>query len=105
MLKFIAEGIGTFVLVFFGVGSAVLAGVCVGLSDPIGIAGISLAFGILLVAMACSIGQVSGAHPNPAMSFGCLVAGRMQITEFTGYVVCQVIGAAFVVFRDRRRFS
>ncbi|MEO0428550.1 MAG: aquaporin [Pseudomonadota bacterium] len=101
MRKFIAEGIGTFVLVFFGVGSAVLAGAGVGLADPISIAGISLAFGISVVAMAYSIGQVSGAHLNPAVSLGCLVAGRMEMTEFIGYVVGQVIGAvvaAFVIF-------
>ena len=93
MRKYIAEAIGTFTLVFFGVGAAVLAGAGVGLTDPINITGISLAFGISVVAMAYSIGQVSGAHLNPAVSLGCLVAGVLSTTDFVGYVVGQVAGA------------
>lgn len=95
MNKYIAELIGTFTLVFFGVGSAVLAG------DQIGFVGISFAFGISVVAMAYSIGQISGAHLNPAVSMGVLVAGKMTVAEFVGYCVSQVIGAiiaAFVVY-------
>lgn len=101
MHKYIAEAVGTFTLVFFGVGSAVLAGAGVGLADPIAITGISLAFGISVVAMAYSIGQVSGAHLNPAVSLGCFIAGRMEISELIGYVVGQIIGAiaaAFLIF-------
>ncbi|MEL6266057.1 MAG: MIP family channel protein [Pseudomonadota bacterium] len=101
MNKYIAEGVGTFTLVFFGVGSAVLAGGGVGLEDPISIAGISLAFGISVVAMAYSIGQVSGAHLNPAVSLGCFVAGRMEMSDLIGYVIGQVVGAivaALVIF-------
>lgn len=93
MNKYIAEAIGTFALVFFGVGSAVLAGAGIGVVNPIAITGISLAFGISVIAMAYSIGQVSGAHLNPAVSIGALVAGRMMPGEFIGYVVFQVIGA------------
>ncbi|MFC3613447.1 MIP family channel protein [Lutimaribacter marinistellae] len=93
MKKLLAEGFGTFTLVFFGVGSAVLAGSGVGLADAISITGISLAFGISVVAMAYSIGQVSGAHLNPAVSFGCLVAGRMSMADFIGYVIAQLAGA------------
>ena len=93
MKKYIAEAIGTFTLVFFGVGSAVLAGGGMGLSDPIAITGISLAFGISVIAMAYSIGQVSGAHLNPAVSMGALVAGRILPGEFVGYAVFQTIGA------------
>lgn len=89
----IAELIGTFVLVFFGVGSAVLAGGGVGIADPISIIGISFAFGISVVAMAYSIGSVSGAHLNPAVSFGALVAGRITVPVFVGYAVSQTIGA------------
>lgn len=91
----IAEAIGTFVLVFFGVGSAVLAG------GGIGIAGISFAFGISVVAMAYSIGQVSGAHLNPAVSLGALVAGRITMPTFIGYSISQTLGAiaaAFLIF-------
>ncbi|MEM1315392.1 MAG: aquaporin [Pseudomonadota bacterium] len=93
MTKILAEAFGTFVLVFFGVGSAVLAGGGVGLADPISITGISLAFGISVVAMAYSIGQVSGAHLNPAVSLGCLVAGRMTAAEMAGYWAGQIAGA------------
>ncbi|MEP5730112.1 MAG: aquaporin [Sulfitobacter sp.] len=89
MNKYIAEAIGTFVLVFFGVGSAVLAGS----ADALSITGISLAFGISVVAMAYSIGQVSGAHLNPAVSMGALVAGRITPSVFGGYAVFQTIGA------------
>lgn len=93
MRKYIAEAIGTFVLVFFGVGSAVLAGGGIGIADSISITGISLAFGISVVAMAYSIGQISGAHLNPAVSMGMLVSGRMTPTEFVGYAIFQTIGA------------
>lgn len=89
----IAEAIGTFVLVFFGVGSAVLAGGGIGLADSISITGISLAFGISVVAMAYSIGQVSGAHLNPAVSLGVLIAGRITLPTFISYSISQTIGA------------
>jgi aquaporin Z len=92
MKKYIAEAIGTFTLVFFGVGTAVLAGAGVAMADAVSITGISLAFGISVIAMAYSIGQVSGAHLNPAVSFGCLVAGRMTAGDCLGYVIGQLIG-------------
>lgn len=83
----VAELIGTFVLVFFGVGAAVLAG------SEIGFTGISFAFGISVIAMAYSIGAVSGAHLNPAVSLGALVAGRIDVVTFASYAVAQTIGA------------
>lgn len=98
MQKIIAEAFGTFVLVFFGVGTAVLAGAGVGPAGTISLAGISLAFGISVVAMAYSIGQVSGAHLNPAVSFGVFVAGRMSAGEMLGYWVGQVAGAVVAAF-------
>ena len=87
MKSYLAECIGTFALVFFGVGSAVLAG------GDIGFVGISFAFGLSIVAMAYSIGHISGAHLNPAVSLGVLVAGRMPVGQFVGYVIAQVAGA------------
>ncbi|MEM9432461.1 MAG: aquaporin [Pseudomonadota bacterium] len=93
MKKYVAEFIGTVVLVFFGVGAAVLAGGGIGVANPISITGISFAFGISVVAMAYSIGQVSGAHLNPAVSMGCLVAGRISSSEFFGYATGQTAGA------------
>lgn len=93
MRKYIAEAIGTFVLVFFGVGSAVLAGGGVGIADSISITGISFAFGISVIAMAYSIGQISGAHLNPAVSMGAFVAGRLSLNDFIGYAIFQTVGA------------
>ncbi|MEM1374578.1 MAG: MIP family channel protein [Pseudomonadota bacterium] len=89
----IAEIIGTFTLVFFGVGSAVLAGSGIGIADSISITGISFAFGISVVAMAYSIGAVSGAHLNPAVSLGALLAGRITPATFVGYAIAQTVGA------------
>lgn len=94
----IAEAFGTFVLVFFGVGSAVLAGSGVGIEVPSTIVGISLAFGISVVAMAYSIGAISGAHLNPAVSLGALVAGRITMPTFIGYAIFQTIGAIVAAF-------
>lgn len=88
MKKMIAEGFGTFILVFFGVGSAVLMG------EQIGMLGISLAFGLSIVAAAYSIGAISGAHLNPAVSLGMVTAGRMTVAEFVQYVIAQIIGAS-----------
>ncbi len=83
----VAEIIGTFILVFFGVGSAVLMGA------EIGMLGISLAFGVSIVAAAYGLGPISGAHLNPAVSLGMLAAGRMTGGEFLIYAVSQVAGA------------
>lgn len=85
--KLLAEVIGTFIPVFFGVGSAVLMG------GQIGMLGISLAFGLSIVAAAYGLGAISGAHLNPAVSLGMVAAGRMTLTDFLGYAVAQVAGA------------
>lgn len=87
MKKMIAEGLGTFCLVFFGVGTAVLMGAQVGMH------GIAVAFGLSIVAAAYGLGAISGAHLNPAVSIGVLCAGRMTVAEFVQYVIAQVIGA------------
>ena len=87
MKKPIAEFIGTFTLVLFGCGAAVLAGADIGLT------GISFAFGLALIGMAYGIGPVSGCHINPAVSLGAVVAGRMQMGEAIGYMIAQVAGA------------
>ncbi len=85
--KMIAEMLGTLILVLFGCGSAVLMGA------QIGMLGISLAFGLAIVAAAYGLGAISGAHLNPAVSLGVLVAGRMTTGEFVSYVIAQVVGA------------
>ena len=87
MKKMVAEAFGTFILVFFGVGSAVLMG------DHIGMLGISLAFGISIIAAAYSIGAISGAHLNPAVSLGMVTAGRMTVAGFISYSIAQIGGA------------
>ena len=98
MKKYIAEFIGTAVLVIFGCGSAVAANTLVeanGATIPLALSTllIAFAFGLSIVAMAYSIGNVSGCHINPAVSFGMLVAGKMEMKDFVGYVVAQVLGA------------
>ncbi len=77
MNKPVAEFIGTFTLVFFGCGAAVIAGMGTG-PTAIDLLGIAFAFGLAIVAMAYGIGPISGCHVNPAVSFGVLVAGRMS---------------------------
>ena len=89
--KLIAEFIGTCVLVVFGCGTAMTVG-CDAASGG-GYVLTALAFGLVIVAMAYSVGNVSGCHINPAVSIGMLVAGRMKVGEFVGYVIAQVLGA------------
>lgn len=92
MSKSLAEFIGTFTLVFFGCGAAVIAGMGAG-PTAIDILGIAFAFGLAIVAMAYGIGPISGCHVNPAVSFGVLLAGRMTIGDFIKYVIAQCLGA------------
>jgi aquaporin Z len=85
--KYVAELIGTFVLVFMGCGSAVLAG------GYVGFVGISFAFGLSVLAMAYAIGSISGCHINPAVSIGMFAAGKMRLKDMVIYVLVQCIGA------------
>ncbi|AOA03776.1 MIP channel s family protein [Carnobacterium maltaromaticum LMA28] len=87
--KGIAEFIGTFVLVLFGTGAAVLGGGIEG----IGTLGIAMAFGLSIVAMAYSIGTISGCHVNPAVSIAMYVNKRLSFSELAYYIVGQVLGA------------
>ena len=83
--KMLAEGFGTFVLVLGGCGTA--------LFGHVGFLGVAIAFGLTVIAMAYGIGHVSGAHLNPAVSFGGWVNGRMSFKDMLHYWVSQVIGA------------
>lgn len=85
--KMTAEFIGTFILVLFGCGAAVLMG------DKIGMHGIAMAFGLAIVAAAYGLGAISGAHLNPAVTLGMVTAGRMGAGDAAGYVVAQMAGA------------
>lgn len=91
MKKYVAECIGTATLVVLGCGTAMLVG-CDAASGS-GYLLTALAFGLTIVAMAYSIGNISGCHINPAVSLGVLLSGRMEVSEFVGYVVSQCIGA------------
>jgi aquaporin Z len=85
---FAAEFVGTFTLVLFGCGAAVLAGFGV-----VGQLGIAFAFGLAIVAMAYGIGPISGCHVNPAVSFGAWIAGRLSTQNMLSYWVAQCLGA------------
>lgn len=86
---YLAELIGTFVLVFMGCGSAVFLGA----ASPGGHLAVALTFGLSIVAMAYVIGNVSGCHINPAVSLAMLINKKLSIADFIGYVIAQVIGA------------
>jgi aquaporin Z len=86
MIKYLAEFVGTFILVLFGCGTAVVAG------DKVGIVGIAFAFGFALVGAAYGIGPISGCHINPAVSLGVWTAGRMTLKDMIGYWVGQFAG-------------
>ena len=85
MKKYIAEFIGTAVLVLFGTGIAVITGG--------NLVATALAFGLAIVAMAYVIGNISGCHVNPAVSLSMLISKKMSTKDFIGYVVSQVAGA------------
>ncbi len=89
MKKYIAEALGTLVLTFMGCGSAVFLGCDV----PGGHLAVALAFGLSIVAMAYVIGNISGCHINPAVSLAMLLSKKLNVTDFIGYVVAQIIGA------------
>ncbi len=89
--KFLAELIGTMVLVLMGCGAAVISGA--NGTTGVGILGIAFAFGLSVVAMAYAIGHISGCHINPAISIGMVLCGRMKASEAFYYIVAQIIGA------------
>jgi aquaporin NIP len=90
MKKFTSELIGTFALVFAGTGAIVINSVSNG---AITHAGIALTFGLIVLAMIYTFGDVSGAHLNPAVTLGFFAAGRMPAREVLPYIVAQFIGA------------
>lgn len=90
MKKYLAETIGTFVLTFLGCGAAVSLSCGV---DAASVVGTAIAFGLAVVAMAYTIGGISGCHINPAITLGCLLTGRINGKDAAGYMCGQVIGA------------
>ena len=104
-----AEFIGTLWLVLGGCGSAVLATAYPGLG--IGFAGVSLAFGLTVLTGAYALGHISGAHFNPAVSFGLWAGKRFPASELLPYIIAQVLGAIagaailFIIAREKAGFS
>jgi len=88
MKKYIAECIGTFVLTLLGCGTAMF----LGCTTPAGVVGTAIAFGLSVVAMAYTIGGISGCHINPAITLGVALAGRMSWKDACGYWCGQIIG-------------
>ena len=93
MKKALAEFFGTFWLVMGGCGSAVLAAKVDASGTGIGLAGVSLAFGLSVLTIAYSLGHISGAHLNPAVTFGLWAGGRFDAKEIPTYVISQILGA------------
>lgn len=89
--KYIAEFIGTAVLVIFGCGTAMLVGCSA--ENGCGYILTAFAFGLVIVGMAYCVGNISGCHINPAVSLGVLISGGMTVTDFIGYVISQCLGA------------
>lgn len=90
MKKYFAELVGTFVLTLLGCGTAVSLNCGI---DTASVVGTAFAFGLAVVAMAYTIGGISGCHINPAITLGCLISGRISGKDACGYMVFQVIGA------------
>ena len=90
MKKYLAELVGTFVLTFLGCGTAVALGCG---SDTASIVGTAIAFGLAVVAMAYTIGGISGCHINPAITLGVFLSGRMNAKDCAMYMVFQIVGA------------
>lgn len=89
--KYVAEFIGTMVLVILGCGTAMLVGCDA--ENGGGYILTALAFGLVIVGMAYCVGNISGCHINPAVSLGVLISGGMKVVDFVGYVISQCLGA------------
>lgn len=92
MKKLLSEFLGTFVLVLFGCGAAILAG------PYIGYAGIALAFGLAVLVMAYAVGPISGGHFNPAVTLGLAISKRFEWRQVIPYIVSQICGAAVAAY-------
>ena len=91
MKKYLAEMVGTMVLVLIGCGAAVSLG-CNPVADQASVVGTALAFGLSVVAMAYTIGGISGCHINPAITLGVFLSGRMNARDCGMYMLFQIIG-------------
>ncbi len=89
MRKYLAEFLGTFILTFTACGATSFTG---GYPGYLGVVGIALIFGLVMTALFCSIGSISGCHINPAVSLAMLISRRMNFINFMGYIVAQMLG-------------
>jgi aquaporin NIP len=90
MNKYISEFIGTFALVFAGTGAIIINDISGGAVTPLGI---GIVFGLIIMTMIYALGEISGAHFNPAVSFGFYLAKRLSLRELMPYMISQVFGA------------
>lgn len=90
MSRYIAEALGTFALVFFGTGAIIINQESNGIITH---AGVAITFGLIVMAMIYALGDISGAHMNPAVTIAFTIAGRFQIKQVLPYVASQLIGA------------
>ena len=105
MKKYVAELIGTMILVLMGCGSAVFAGSIAGtVGEGVGTIGVAMAFGLSVIAMAYTIGNVSGCHINPAITLGVWMSGRMSSRDALMYMIFQIIGGIIGSRTDLDRF-
>src|SRR5436190_16933371 len=88
--KYFAEALGTFFLVFAGTGAIVINDVSGGAVTHVGVA---LTFGLIVLAMIYTVGEISGAHLNPAVTFGFWLSGRLGAGQVAPYVISQMVGA------------
>jgi aquaporin Z len=96
--RFLAEGIGTFALVFAGCGAIIVNDAFGG---ALGHVGVSLVFGLIVMAMIYSVGNISGAHLNPAVTLGFLSAGRLEKHDILPYIGSQIAGAVLAALMLR----
>ncbi len=95
MQRYISELIGTFAMVFCGTGAIIINDLNEGIVSHLGIA---LTFGLIVMAMIYSIGEISGAHINPAVTIGFWASGRLYKKEVMPYILAQIIGATIASF-------
>jgi MIP family channel proteins len=101
MGRYFAEALGTFAMVFAGCGAIVVNDA----TGALGHAGVSLVFGLIVMAMIYAVGNISGAHLNPAVSVGFFAARRLRATEAAGYVSSQCAGAVLAALLLRITFA
>lgn len=102
MKKYVAEFIGTFALVFAGTGSIIINQIT---ENSITHSGIAITFGLIVLSMIYALGDISGAHLNPAVSVGFVVSKRFPVKELAPYLLSQILGAFLASFTLKVMFD